>query len=86
MVDIHSHILPFVDDGSDSLEASLELIKDEISNGVDKILLTPHYKSGHYEKSIDELKSQFGSNLYCPFYLMGNLLNLSIFLFPAYGT
>lgn len=59
MVDIHSHILPFVDDGSDSLEASLELIKDEISNGVDKILLTPHYKSGHYEKSIDELKSQF---------------------------
>ncbi len=45
MIDIHSHILPGVDDGSQSLELSIEMIKKEILDGVEAIILTPHVQS-----------------------------------------
>ena len=43
MIDIHTHILPAVDDGAKSFEDSLKMIQLEIENGVDTIILTPHY-------------------------------------------
>lgn len=43
MIDIHTHLLPFVDDGSPNIETSIELIKDEIKQGVTDIFVTPHY-------------------------------------------
>jgi len=43
MIDIHTHILPYVDDGSPDLETSLELIKSELEQGVTEIFVTPHY-------------------------------------------
>lgn len=45
MIDIHSHILPCVDDGSQSLDLSIEMIKKEILDGVDSVILTPHIQS-----------------------------------------
>lgn len=43
MIDVHSHVLPFVDDGSKSLNASLEMIRTAIEFGVTDLFLTPHY-------------------------------------------
>lgn len=43
MTDIHSHILPGIDDGARTVEDSIILIKKEIENGVDTIVLTPHF-------------------------------------------
>lgn len=43
MVDIHTHILPTVDDGSPDLETSLSLIEDAVKIGVMDLFLTPHY-------------------------------------------
>lgn len=43
MIDIHSHILPAVDDGAKSIDESLELIRLELKNDVDTIVLTPHF-------------------------------------------
>lgn len=45
MIDIHTHILPSVDDGSQDLETSLKLIEIEIMQGVTDIVLTPHIQS-----------------------------------------
>ncbi len=42
MIDIHTHVLPFVDDGSESLSNSLEMVKTASKNGVTDIFLTPH--------------------------------------------
>lgn len=42
MIDIHTHILPNVDDGSDSLESSIEMLKEAKAQGVTHVVLTPH--------------------------------------------
>lgn len=44
-VDMHCHLLPGVDDGSDSLEESVSIIKAMEENGIHKIYLTPHLYS-----------------------------------------
>jgi protein-tyrosine phosphatase len=44
-VDVHCHLLPGVDDGSKSLEESVEIIKEMKENGIHKIFLTPHMYS-----------------------------------------
>lgn len=43
--DIHTHILPKMDDGSQSLAESIKLITNLKRYGVDTIALTPHYYS-----------------------------------------
>ncbi len=44
MIDIHSHIVPSVDDGSSDLAQSLEMIKNAVSSGVKGIVATPHLR------------------------------------------
>jgi len=43
MIDIHSHILPKIDDGSRSLEESLEMARIAVSEGIDTMINTAHY-------------------------------------------
>ena len=42
MIDVHCHILPEVDDGSDSWEESFDIIRMEISGGTKGFITTPH--------------------------------------------
>ena len=43
MIDIHSHILYGIDDGSTDIEESIEIIKRLKQIGFHKIIATPHY-------------------------------------------
>ena len=57
MIDLHSHILPNIDDGSRSLEESIKIIKQAVSNGVTDIIVTPHFILGSsYNKEKKENK------------------------------
>lgn len=42
MVDIHSHILPLVDDGSKSLEMSVEMARVAAADGITHMVASPH--------------------------------------------
>lgn len=42
MVDIHTHILPGVDDGSPDPEISLEMAEQAVRSGVSHLVMTPH--------------------------------------------
>lgn len=46
MTDIHSHLLYGVDDGSKSIEESIDILKDLENCGFKNIILTPHYIKG----------------------------------------
>jgi protein-tyrosine phosphatase len=50
-VDMHSHLIPGIDDGSKSMEESLELIKRLSSYGLRKIITTPHIMSEYYKNT-----------------------------------
>lgn len=43
MIDIHSHILPGIDDGSKNLRMSMGLIDMLIDQGIDTVAATPHF-------------------------------------------
>lgn len=52
MIDIHSHILPFVDDGSDSIEKSFDMLKAAAIASTDSVVLTPHSNLYEYDKNL----------------------------------
>lgn len=43
MVDIHSHILPSIDDGPKTFEESQELVRLQFDDGIDTAVATPHF-------------------------------------------
>lgn len=55
MVDIHSHLIPNVDDGSKSVEETFMLIKEADRAGITDIILTPHYIVNSYEQNANTL-------------------------------
>lgn len=48
--DIHTHILPAVDDGAKDMAQALHLVRMAYKNGTRTIFLTPHYR-GQYKKN-----------------------------------
>ena len=61
LFDIHSHMLPGVDDGSKNMEMSLDMLSIAYNEGVRNIILTPHYILGRNSYTYDELDSRFDS-------------------------
>lgn len=57
MIDIHTHILPKVDDGSKSNEISRKLLELELKEGVNTVYLTPHQNKNQLNK--DEIIKSF---------------------------
>jgi len=49
VIDLHSHLLPAVDDGSRSVEQSVRVLFDMAQQGVTDVCLTPHLLSGRSE-------------------------------------
>lgn len=58
MIDFHSHIIFEVDDGANSLEKSVKLLKEAEMAGFNSIILTPHYMEDYYEHPADEIKEK----------------------------
>lgn len=49
MIDVHSHILPGVDDGAPDLAASLGMLEAARAAGVDEIVCTPHVRDPWFD-------------------------------------
>lgn len=48
MIDIHSHILPGVDDGARTMDESIDIVQELADQGVTGIIATPHYITDTY--------------------------------------
>jgi protein-tyrosine phosphatase len=53
MIDLHTHILPEVDDGAKSMEESILMVKKGAENGITAICTTPHL-STNFKKDLTE--------------------------------
>lgn len=49
MIDVHTHIIPNIDDGSKNAEETFKLINEAKEAGFTDIILTPHYITNYYE-------------------------------------
>ena len=58
-VDIHSHVLPGIDDGAKNVEDSLTLILEMKKLGFSKIVGTPHTYTGLYDNTNESIKKSF---------------------------
>ena len=78
LVDIHSHVLPGVDDGSPDLESSLGLAEAAVADGITHALMTPHTLNGKYlnhKKDIIKDTAKFQEEL--------NKHNIPLTVFPS---
>lgn len=56
-VDLHSHLIPGIDDGSQSMEESIALLKGLEALGYEKVITTPHIMSDSYCNSAETIFS-----------------------------
>ena len=55
MIDFHSHILPQIDDGSKSIEMTINMLKKAEQSGTTDIIATPHFMRGRFEVEYNEV-------------------------------
>ena len=48
MIDLHTHILPGVDDGVKTLDDAVEFARVASADGVSTVVATPHYRDGFF--------------------------------------
>ncbi len=59
MIDIHSHILPGIDDGAADIDESLAMLRKAVQDGVKTQVLTPHIQHERYPNDCRSLKRNF---------------------------
>ena len=69
MIDIHSHIINEIDDGSKSIEMTITMLKKAEISGTKSIVATPHFMRGRFDveysevlKRVEELKKVAADN------------------------
>lgn len=65
IIDLHTHFLPQIDDGSQDLKTSVQLLRRLVEQGVHTVCATSHYYARH--ESIDSFlqrRQEASSNLY----------------------
>jgi len=59
MIDIHSHLLPGIDDGAATIGQSLELARHAVADGITHMVITPHIQPGVYDNDIASITTAF---------------------------
>ncbi len=55
MIDLHCHLLPGIDDGSKTIEQSLEMLRHATNAGITKLICTPHITPGRYDNTLETI-------------------------------
>lgn len=65
MIDIHSHILPSLDDGASDWDEALQMVQQAAAEGIHTIVATPHHANGRYlnpasivKRSVEEMNDR----------------------------
>jgi protein-tyrosine phosphatase len=58
MIDLHSHILPELDDGAGSIDEALEMARAAVADGIEKSAATPHVRANDYPTRPKEMEER----------------------------
>jgi protein-tyrosine phosphatase len=58
VIDLHSHILPGVDDGARTMEDALEMANAAVNEGITAICATPHHRNGRFENERSRIEQE----------------------------
>jgi protein-tyrosine phosphatase len=56
LIDLHSHILPSVDDGAKSLDEALAMARMAVDDGIEVMACTPHFMPGLYDNEAEDIR------------------------------
>lgn len=59
MIDIHTHILPHMDDGANDEEVCMQMLEDAYEQGIRGIIATPHYHVGYFAEEKETIQMQY---------------------------
>ncbi len=59
MIDVHSHIIPGIDDGARDMEMSLAMARQTQQAGVSHLVCTPHIHWGYFDNTKDIIQNGF---------------------------
>lgn len=59
MLDLHTHIMPDVDDGSRDFYTTLKMLKNAVDEGIDHLVVTPHFKKNVFDNSLEFIQKRF---------------------------
>jgi protein-tyrosine phosphatase len=65
LIDIHSHILPGLDDGARNLEQTMAMARAAQADGISHLVATPHVIKGVYENRKEDILKQVLNINYC---------------------
>jgi protein-tyrosine phosphatase len=60
MIDMHSHILPGLDDGAADWEQALAMAQVAVADGITEMVCTPHWAPGKYDNDRQAIRARFG--------------------------
>jgi len=58
VIDLHSHILPGIDDGAPDIEASLAIARMAVEDGIKVMAATPHFMPGVYDNEANDVRAR----------------------------
>ena len=65
IIDVHSHIVPQIDDGSESMGESLQMLQAAAREGIGAIIATPHFEYGMGPEWLENRQKQFAGLCEC---------------------
>lgn len=57
--DVHTHILPKIDDGPDNIKETIRILETEYEAGVRTIYATPHFRRDMFEPTMEMIQEQY---------------------------
>jgi protein-tyrosine phosphatase len=60
MIDLHSHVLPGLDDGPADMDGSLEFVRASAAQGTTVLAATPHLRSDYPDIAIEDIAARCG--------------------------
>lgn len=58
-VDVHCHLMPYVDDGAETIDIAQEMLREQARQGVDTLILTPHWRDRMFMTPDEQTQKQF---------------------------